>query len=447
MTPQHPDPASESIESTHPSVPRHRFRVAVVAAGCLGLGLACAAAEVAYTMRVAPWLTGGTGYYSLPADIWRTLNPARWVANGAVLFLYEASGPRFDYGPLWPVVVAPGVAIGDHLGLVDNSRHTIPRPTMAIPMIIMAVTVVVTTLAAATWRITAIQTTKARAAAIAAIIGPTMLAAGSWFHGEDIMLASFLLLAAAAGPAQAGVWMAAALLTKQTALAYAPVLFAACKPGKRVRFTAIAVGIPATVMVMIFTATPSSLIRGLTGAPTCADCFTPALWASIVWEETSDISATYGRVMWLLASVIAAWSWRHRCRDIQGLLVMLTFISLMRPAIFEAGVYAYYWVPAMIFSIVWLRQTGRHLWPSSLGFTALVAWHHATASVPLAAWWLVTLTIVAVIWQPVLGSLGWPRYRLCRPLSPKISLRGAYSHEVQRSTGAKIRTTNHQQTH
>ena len=412
MMPQHPDPTGDS---TQPIVQRRRIRVVAVAAGCLGLGLACAAVEVAVTMRVATWLTGGAGNYSVPADIWRTLNPARWVANGAVLFLYEASGPRFDYGPLWPVVVAPGVALGDHLGLVDNSRHTIPRPTMAIPMIVMAVTAAVTALAAATWRIAAARATKARVAAIAAIIGPTMLTAGSWFHGEDILLASFLLFAAAASPVQAGVWTAAALLTKQTALAYVPVLFAACKPGQRGRFTAIAVGIPAAVMAMIFIATPTSLIDGLTGAPTCVDCFTPALWTSLIWEEAADISATYGRILWIVAAAIAAWLWRHRCRDAKGLLLMLTMISLMRVVVFEAGVYAYYWVPAMIFSLAWLTQKYRRLWPSSLGFTALIAWHKASDSVPLSVWWLIAAIIAAVIWQPVISSLDRPRLRRVHP--------------------------------
>ena len=426
MTLRHTRSTRESTQL----IVRRRVRVVAVAAACLGLGLACAAAEVAYTMKVATWLTGGTGHYSLPADIWRTLQPARWVANGAVLFLYEASGPRFDYGPLWPVAVAPGVVLGDHLGLVDNSRYAIPRPTMAIPMIVMGVTTAVATLAAATWRITAGQATTPRVAAVAAITGPAMLAAGSWFHGEDILLTSFLLFATAANPALAGVWMAAALLTKQTALAYAPALFAACKPEQRVRFTAIAVGIPAAVMAMIFTATPTSLVSGLTGAPTCADCFTPALWTSLVWDQAEDISATFGRIIWVAVSAVAAWLWRHRCRDTQGLLVILTFITLLRVALFEAGIYAYYWVPAMIFSIAWLAQAGRRLWPSSLGFTALIAWHHTAESVPLAVWWLVTLTTAVVIWQAALGSLGRPRLR---PLRPSVA---TDCRELNASSGA-----------
>ena len=90
-----------------PPTERHRRRWAALTAGCLGLGLACAAFEVAWTVKIAPWLMGTSGTYTLPADIWRSLQPARWVANGAVLFLYESEGPRFDYGPVWPVVVAP----------------------------------------------------------------------------------------------------------------------------------------------------------------------------------------------------------------------------------------------------------------------------------------------------------------------------------------------------
>ena len=387
--PSQPRPSGLTHKSGQPRL--HEQRIlgrAAVAVGCVGLGLACAALEVAFSTKVVPWLTEPAGVYSVPADIWRSLQPARWVANGAVLFLYESAGPRFDYGPLWPVVISPGVALGDHLNLPDSSLFGVPRPTMAIAMIMAAVTAVITALAAATWRITAPLANKTRLATIAAVVGPAMIAAGSWFHGEDILVVAFVLLAAAS-PATAAWWTAAALLTKQTMLAYAPALLAACEFGRRRGFVLVAAGIPAAFMAMIFAATPQSLIAGLTGAPTCAECFTPSLWASLVWDDPTKITATPGRTMWVGASAAAAWLWRHRCRDNQGLLAMLAAIALLRCLLFEAGVYAYYWVPAMIFALAWRARAGQRLWPSLLGFAGLTVWHitsRGSASCTVVGW-------------------------------------------------------------
>ena len=405
--------SSEQI--TAPSEPRaarqRRLRRAAVAVGCLGLGLVCAIVEVFHSIRIAPWLIQtDLGGYVIPSDIWTPVQAARWVANGALLFIYEAEGARYDYGPLWAVVLAPAVAIGDHLKLVDDSRYGLPQPPMAIPMIMVGVTAAITVLAAGIWRVTAPLASKARWTAIIAMVGPAMVAAGGWFHGEDMLMVGFMLLAAAS-PAAAAWWTAAALLTKQTILAYAPALFAACEPVRRGRFALIAAGVPAVVMAMILAATPRSLVSGLTGAPTCVECFTPSLWASLVWDDADDITATYGRVVWVVAAVATTWLWRHRCRDVQGLFAVLTAIALMRCLVFEAGVYAYYWVPATIFTLVWSARAERRLWPTLMGFAGLAVWHLADDSVSLALWWTVTAAAASVAWHPVLRSLGRPHLK------------------------------------
>ena len=412
-TPSQPRPDERRRQHSQAHADERRLlRQATVAIGCLGLGLACAAFEVAYTVNIVPWLIpSDSGAYSLPADIWNSLQPARWVANGALLYVFEAEGQRGAYGVLWPTVLAPAVALGDHLELVDSGRFPLPRPTMAIPMIVAAVTAAITALAAAIWRITASLAVKARVLTIAAAVGPALIAAGSWFHGEDILVVAFVLLAATS-PVTAGWWTAAALLTKPTMLAYAPALLAACEPSRRRSFMMIAAGVPAVMLSLIFAAAPLSLFSGFTDTLTCAYCFRPALWASLFWDDPTQISATYGRVAWIAAGTATAWLWRHRCRDPQGLLTVLTAIALMRCLVFEAGIYAYYWVPAILFTLVLTTRDDRSLWVPLLGFAGLTAWHSASVDMPLPLWWAVAIAATAIVWYPVPRSLGRPRLAL-----------------------------------
>ena len=213
-----------------------------------------------------------------------------------------------------------------------------------------------------------------------------------------------------------------------------PLCWPPASQGQRRRFMMIAAGVPAAVMAMFLVATPRSLIAGLTSASTCAECFTPALWTSLVWGDPADINAIYGRVAWISAATATAWLWRHRCRDTQGLLTVLTAIALMRCLVFEAGIYAYYWVPAILLALVWTTRTGRRLWPPLLGFASLAAWHTASAEVPLPLWWAVATATAAAVWYPTLRSLGRPQPRTIR--QPRAARR---SRTNRAAKGLKLR--------
>ena len=393
----------------HHGVPP-RWRSATVAVGCVCIGLCVSALCLIWSMQVLPRLFDRSDVWFNPADIWDTVPAARFVANGAVLFIYESGGdPPYTYGPLWAVILAPALFVGDHLELVYGKRYQIPRSTMIIPVVLVGATAAISILSAAMWRVTSHYAVTVRSKAVIASAIPAFVATGAWYHGEDVLVAAFVLLAAAAGgPTVAALWTAAALLTKQTAMAYAPALLAACRAGSRGRFVFVAAGLPTAVMALLFAAAPSSLISSVRGRSPCAECFVPSLWTSFVWESDEMISAAPSRILWIAASAAAAYFWRQRCSDLQGVVALLAAVGLMRCLLFEPGIYAYYWFPPMAMAVAGASLSGRRLWPLLCGFAALTAWHAAYAYVPLAMWWLAIAGTVVLLWGPQMRTLGPP---------------------------------------
>lgn len=405
-----------------------------VSLGCLTLGLAWSLLSLLWTAILLPSLLGPEDSWYAPADAWHVVSAARWVANGAALFMYETNvEPQYTYGPVWAVLMAPAIAIGDHLELVYSHRYKIPKPTMMIPMLLIGVTAVIGVYSAAAWRCTKGLGRFARRKAVVAAAVPAFVAVGIWFHGEDVLLAAFALLAVT-NAAAAPYWLAAALLTKQTALAYAPALFAACEPSRRMRFLIIAVGVPSAVMSIFFTATPTSVTKAVQGLAPCSECYTPSLWSGLFWDDDAVVSAAPSRILWILTSAWVAYLWREKCRQREGLITVLTVIALMRCLLYEPGVYGYYWFTPMSLALLSAALTGRRMWPLLLGFAAIMAWHSAGIHLPLALWWSATAVAAAVLWGPQLSSLGPPQAKRTSPA--RQARTGSQSVSFETSTSA-----------
>ena len=203
-----------------------------VAVACLAVGSATAAACLGLNMVLLPLILGHPDQWIAPGDIWQSIQAARFVANGALLFIYGApetmSHGGYQYPPVWPLLMAPAVGLGDALELVDNRVFRVPRPTMMIPMVIVAGTVTAAALAAAVWRFAQRFNLSGRWGTVAAVALATFMPMGVFFHGEDLLVVAFTLVAAAAYGTGAG-WVAAGLLTKQTMIAFVPA------PARRVR--------------------------------------------------------------------------------------------------------------------------------------------------------------------------------------------------------------------
>ena len=395
---------------------RERFdsrAAARIAAACLLVGLASAAACLGLNMAALPWILDRSNQWFAPADIWQSIQAARFVANGAILFMYGApetmSHGGYQYPPVWPVLMAPAVGVGDALGLVDNRVFAVPRPTMMIPLVLVASTVTTSALAASVWRVTRSCAPASRRGAIAAVVLAAFMAMGVFFHGEDLLLIAFMLMAATASGTGAG-WVVAGLLTKQTMIAFAPALLAGCDPRDRRRFLLIALAVPPAVMVPFLAATPTDLLRAFGGPESLVASGARALWAPLIWGDAEAVPGNPSRMLWIAVSVAVAWLWRHRCRDTGGLLAVLTAVGLMRPLLFEPVVYAYYWATPLALTAVWATLVGRRRWTLIAGIAAVYLWY--LADPPDLLWWAATAALAAGIWAPILRTLGPPRPRI-----------------------------------
>ena len=305
--------------------------------------------------------------------------------------------------------MAPAVGVGDALGLVDNRVFAVPRPTMMIPLVLVASTVTTSALAASVWRVTRSCAPASRRGAIAAVVLAAFMAMGVFFHGEDLLLIAFMLMAATASGTGAG-WVVAGLLTKQTMIAFAPALLAGCDPRDRRRFLLIALAVPPAVMVPFLAATPTDLLRAFGGPESLVASGARALWAPLIWGDAEAVPGNPSRMLWIAVSVAVAWLWRHRCRDTGGLLAVLTAVGLMRPLLFEPVVYAYYWATPLALTAVWATLVGRRRWTLIAGIAAVYLWY--LADPPDLLWWAATAALAAGIWAPILRTLGPPRPRI-----------------------------------
>ena len=86
---------------------RERFdsrAAARIAAACLLVGLASAAACLGLNMAALPWILDRSNQWFAPADIWQSIQAARFVANGAILFMYGAPETMSHGGYQYPPV-------------------------------------------------------------------------------------------------------------------------------------------------------------------------------------------------------------------------------------------------------------------------------------------------------------------------------------------------------
>ena len=396
------DTSQPDSRSRSPQTARAR-----VAAACLAVGLASAAACLGLNVVLLPLILGRPDQWIAPGDIWQSIQAARFVANGAMLFMYGAPETMghggYQYPPAWPVLMAPAIGLGDALELVDNRVFRVPRPTMMIPMVIVASTVTAAAVTAAVWRFTQRFKLPGLRGTVAAIVLATFMPMGVFFHGEDLLVVAFTLLAAAACGTGAG-WVAAGMLTKQTMVAFVPALLAACDREDRRRFAAIALGIPAAAMLPFFVATPTDLLRAFSGPDSLVATGAPAVWEPLVWGDAEAVPGSLSRMLWLAAACALTWLWRHRCRDPRGLLAVLTTVSVMRALLFEPVVYAYYWATPLAFAVVWATLAGRRRWTLVVGISAVCLWHLVAA--PPWLWWAGMAALAAVVWGPVVRSLG-----------------------------------------
>lgn len=307
----------------------------------------------------------------VPADVWTPLRAARAVSNGDVFHLYEPLAGRtgYPYTPLLPILLAPFVAIGDHLHLLGDFLFPRPYPGMFLLLgpadaflgVFAIVWVAGRAARNSVWRLQLLVF-------IAAVWAPV-----GWFHPEDTIACACLLWACLMSERDSrvsGALVALAVLTKQWALWPAlPIVLAA--PARKRTLTAFyAFALPALVMVPFFLASHATY-TSLTGTLASLRYGQPQLWASLAYGSRSLANANLSRLAWGVVSVVIALRVR-RVASVEAIIAGVGVVMLAR-LVFEPVLFGYYVVPAAVFAIVWCERNGRPVVLRAITASALCA--------------------------------------------------------------------------
>ena len=220
---------------------------AAVAAAVFALSMIC-------SFLLPQWL--GDKSWVLSPDYWQTISSAQWVSQGAAGTVYQANA-FYTALPGYLLLLAPVVALGNHLGLVVGFPRPLPYPSMWILVGPFSFVTGATFILGVDYLCDSLNIGTARRRAILATSGPvvgvvTLVIGG---HPEDLLalaLSCFafgFLLRGRPGPAA---WMLAAAILMQTwAGLLLPTFVMAIPPGMRLRSAARAAGPPAALGALL----------------------------------------------------------------------------------------------------------------------------------------------------------------------------------------------------
>jgi hypothetical protein len=318
-----------------------------------------------------------------PRDFWVAVEAARYVANGALGFVYESS--RYLTAlPLYPILLAPLVAVGQALGLSEP-----PAPTATMYLLLAPFTVGLATPLLLQVR-GLVRETAAGASALSAqvwtalLVGmPVLVVCG---HGEDALALLALLAAVRLGGRErwvaAGFLVGFAVASKQWAVLALPPLLARSPQGERSRLVGASLALPVALALFVLAVDWSHASRALLHPPNY-----PGYGHAAPWVD--DEAATVVTAPFRLAVLALAVALAGRCgrgTSPSRLLAVLGLTLLARCA-FEPVVHVYYLAPGLCLLLLHERvATGRCARTAVLG-SLLVAWfpiHPAPA-----LWWAV----------------------------------------------------------
>src|SRR6266545_370760 len=277
-------------------------------------------------------------------DLWVAPAAARYVASGALGFVYESS-PYLTALPLYPILLAPLVAVGQALGL---SEPPAPTPTM--------------------WFLLA---------------APVLVVFG---HGEDAFALLGVLaavrLAARERWAEAGLLLGLAVASKQWAVLALPALLARCGPRERGRLAAAGLALPAALALFVLAVDWAHASRALLHPPNYPGYGHAALWVHA--GAATVVTAPFRLGALALAVALAG---RSRGGASPSRLLAVLGVALLARCTFEPVVHVYYLGPGLCLLLLHERvATGRCARTAVLG-SLLVAWFEVQPAPAL--WWAV----------------------------------------------------------
>jgi hypothetical protein len=325
-------------------------------------------------------------------DFWVAPAAARYVANGALGFVYESSR-HLTALPLYPILLAPLVAVSQALRL---SEPPAPTPTMwfllapftvglAVPLLHQVRGLVRDTgggaLSAQVWT-----------AVLVAV--PVLVVFG---HGEDALALLGVLaavrLAAREHWAEAGLLLGLAVASKQWALLALPALLARCSSRERGRLAAACLALPAALALFVLAVDWAHASRALLHPPNYPGYGHAALWVPAGAATVATAPFRLGALA--LAVALAA---RSRGGTGTSRLLAVLGVTLLARCAFEPVVHVYYLGPGLCLLLLHERvTTGRSARTAVLG-GLLVAWFEVRPAPAL--WWAVAASLgVAVAYR------------------------------------------------
>ncbi len=378
----------------------HPWRAAI------GLGSLSVVAGMVYSIWLAP-AAAHTSCWWLNREAWFPLQTARYVANGAYPFLYEAQRD-WVAGPLLPVLLAPVSAIGDHFLLLGSAEYPTCHPTLWLffgPVGLATTIPFLHASRALAWEVRPPEGGRSpkvvwvQVAMTLAIVPNVIIV---WSHFEDPLALACLLLSIREGLrrrwARSAVYMGLGIGFKQWCVLGLILLLVLVDREQRRRWLTIALGIPLFLYGIPLAADPRSAIPALFGAKAWLVKGHAALWEDV---GKRVVAGTPFRGLIIL--VVVALTWRFsRDPSWQGLLAALG-LSFIANVFLEPTTFAYYVCPAFAFLIlVAYTQGTRIAYPTMLAIAAGV-WFLLHPDPVL--WWMVLASLLVLASVPSVNGL------------------------------------------
>lgn len=358
----------------------------------IGLGLVTALLLTAYALLWMPVVHGDHAWI-VAGDWWEGVTTGRQVAYGALGYVYQ-QGHGFYALPLLPILLAPAVAVGDHLGLVQGYPLPVAHPTLWLavgPYALLWGILLLYAIRRAAWeygirdRLWAVQLI-----GVIAVLVPC----GVWGHPEDVLALTGLLASATCARQgrldRAAVALALAISAKQWALLAIPFLLLAVPAGRRLRAVVLSVSLPAVLAGFVLAVDWPDASRALL-APTVPTNIPFGHHGPLVLLGTT--ASRPARVLALLLGPLAAWSVRRR-PGADTLLFGLGAALLSR-ALLEPVVFAYYFSPGIAVLALALIARSPQRWLAVLGWVTLASAWSLPRSPATLTWWCGELVILA----------------------------------------------------
>jgi hypothetical protein len=335
-------------------------------------------------------------------DLWVAVEAARYVASGALGFVYESS-PALTALPLYPILLAPLVAAGEALGLSEP-----PAPTATMYLLLVPFTVGLAVPLLHQVRGLVVDTGD-RASALPVQVWTALLAVVPalvvYGHGEDAL--ALLGLVAAVRLAGRGRWVAAgvalgvAVASKQWVLLALPALVAWSPPRERPRLAAAGLALPGFLALFVLAVDWPHASRALLHPPNYPGFGHAALWvdAGLPAVTTAPFRLGALAVAVLLAGRARGASWSR--------LLAILGLALLSRCAFEPILHLYYLAPGLCLLLAHERVATGRCRRTPVAGGLLVGWF-AVHPAP-ALWWAVAAGLGGAVvyraaWEIFSGS-------------------------------------------